>query len=85
MWVMSTLFIIVVNPAVSTFLYVAAVIHVTPRDVLHELHNAVSATQRQDSCVLCVLLSNMPTSIEDLQQRLEGLVEVELMYETRPL
>ena len=48
----------------SPFLCVAAVTHVTLRDVLHEVCNATSGTKRRDSCISSLLMSNAPTSAQ---------------------
>ena len=64
MWVTSTLVIIDVNPAVLARLYAAAVTHVTLLDVLHDLHNVISATQQRESCISSLLLSSTPASAQ---------------------
>ena len=46
----------------STYLYVVAVTHVTPRDLLYGLRKVTSGIKRKHSCSSSLLLSNAPHS-----------------------
>ena len=69
----------------STYLYVVAVTHVTPRDLLYGLHKVISGTKRRHSCSSSLLLSNAPDSDRRYIAKNRARLEVESSHKTRPL